>query len=377
MGNSQSFDAYGFSPEDIQILKKKFDNYQETKWNGLYRFMTGLKVETFQDFVKLSRTLTTGNAYDRQEFFLCSKMELTEFCVALVERAEKLLYHFPNSPKSSLHVYFGELITENQWDFVQLLSNSKHFKVLFQWVFKSELLNAPHLSLPEEMGAGLDEHSLITRDLFFLLDCAIEGDFPQKSWKLLYSVERDGKSWTIFQQRLAEAECCVIILKDKEGKIFGGFSPVPFVPNPKFFGDSRAFVFSSSRLYRATRFNENYTYYNHGQQTLPNGIGFGGQLHYFGWFLSSDFENGQSMAEPTSTTYGNPQLSKSNFFKLDGLEVWCIVERNKDSAEYKQSITQNAEAVAFLEMAGKTMYSHQIGAASTHGKDEDKKPKAD
>ena len=95
---------------------------------------------------------------------------------------------------------------------------------------------------------------------------------------------------------------------------------MPWIPCPSFFGNSEAFVFQGHptiRIYRPTRINDNFMYYNSGTKTLSNGIGFGGQMDYYGWFINDDFESGQSRAQPTSTTYGNPQLSKFTDFKID------------------------------------------------------------
>jgi hypothetical protein len=50
------------------------------------------------------------------------------------------------------------------------------------------------------------------------------------------------------------------------------------------------------------------------------GMGFGGQLRYFGLWLASDFQSGQSAAEPLCSTYQSPRLSKQQNFKLDEME---------------------------------------------------------
>lgn len=50
----------------------------------------------------------------------------------------------------------------------------------------------------------------------------------------------------------------------------------------------------------------------------------GGQHGYFGLWLDSDFGRGHSRARPTSTTYGNPQLSGDEDFTVDYVEVWAV-----------------------------------------------------
>ena len=50
----------------------------------------------------------------------------------------------------------------------------------------------------------------------------------------------------------------------------------------------------------------------------------GGQLDYFGLWLSQDYGTGHSKAKSHCTTYNSPQLSKSESFKVQTLEVWGV-----------------------------------------------------
>lgn len=54
--------------------------------------------------------------------------------------------------------------------------------------------------------------------------------------------------------------------------------------------------------------------------------GMGGQLNYFGLWLSGNFGQGHSMARPQCTTYGSPTLSSEEEFQVDTLEVWGVGE---------------------------------------------------
>jgi hypothetical protein len=49
----------------------------------------------------------------------------------------------------------------------------------------------------------------------------------------------------------------------------------------------------------------------------------GGQLEYFGLWLDENFGTGHCKGQP-STTYGNPQLSASENFHINELEVWGV-----------------------------------------------------
>ncbi len=76
----------------------------------------------------------------------------------------------------------------------------------------------------------------------------------------------------------------------------------------------------------------------------------GGQHSYFGLWLDSDFGNGHSRARPRCTTYGSPQLSGDEDFKLDTVEVWAV---GQPPEEQEQVRDRNVTVVnfVFLEFA--------------------------
>lgn len=100
-------------------------------------------------------------------------------------------------------------------------------------------------------------------------------------------------------------------------------------------------------VYSPTGYNDNYMYMQQSAQTMPNGIvsisvhiscihvlikkiilaqGMGGQLEYFGLWLSADYGKGHSKARPKCSTFGSPMLSSSEEFEIDLLEAWGVGE---------------------------------------------------
>ncbi|KAK3814156.1 MAG: TLD-domain-containing protein [Benniella sp.] len=157
----------------------------------------------------------------------------------------------------------------------------------------------------------------------------------------------------------------LVIMKDEDGYIFGAYADQDLEQRPKFYGTDRSFLFTirpKFRIYRPSGVNNNFQYLDFGTKTLPNGIGFGGQLRYFGLWLASDFQTGQSAAEPLCSTYQSPQLSKKQNFKLDDMEVWqvhpSLIER--DEAPKHSAMDTHPDAVALLEMANRKMYSKDV-----------------
>ncbi|KAG8012420.1 TLD domain-containing protein 1 [Nibea albiflora] len=133
-------------------------------------------------------------------------------------------------------------------------------------------------------------------------------------------------------------------------------------------GDSRCFLFTVSpslRVYTATGYNQHFMYLNQNQQTMPNGLGMGGQHHYFGLWLDSNFGCGHSRARPKCTTYGSPQLSGEEDFTIDSLEVWAVgkppePEEGEEGQGKKSILDMDPEVQAMMEMAGKTLHSQGL-----------------
>ncbi|KAK7114459.1 MTOR-associated protein MEAK7-like [Littorina saxatilis] len=188
----------------------------------------------------------------------------------------------------------------------------------------------------------------------------------QGEWRLLFSNALHGDSFSQLAKILEGRGPTLLVLQDREGSIFGGFASHPWNINPKFYGDERCWLFRLNPnfgVYLATGYNANFMYLNMNMQTLPNGLGMGGQLNYFGLWVEHTFNHGHSKAEPRCTTFGSPQLSKSAEFQVDILEVWLVGPQKKKDDDYdteeeervaqKSVLDKDPAAKAMLEMIGK------------------------
>ncbi|KAG0000107.1 hypothetical protein BGZ80_002673 [Entomortierella chlamydospora] len=183
--------------------------------------------------------------------------------------------------------------------------------------------------------------------------------------RLLFSSKTSGESFSTLMQKITFQGPTLVIMKDEDGYIFGAYADQDWEQKPNFYGSDRSFLFTIQpkfRIYRPSRVNNNFQYLDYGTKTLPNGIGFGGQLRYFGLWLESDFSTGQSAAEPLCSTFQSPSLSKKQDFKLDEMEVWQVhpstVER--DEGPKRSAMDAHPDAVALLEMANRKMYSKDV-----------------
>ncbi|TDH09047.1 hypothetical protein EPR50_G00082510 [Perca flavescens] len=187
-------------------------------------------------------------------------------------------------------------------------------------------------------------------------------------WRLVFSTRLHGESFTRMAAGLTKCGPTLLLIKDTKGHVFGGFASHAWEVKPHFQGDSRCFLFSvfpRLRVYTATGYNQHFMYFNQNQQTMPNGLGMGGQQYYFGLWLDSDFGRGHSRARPKCTTYGSPQLSGDEDFTLDSMEVWAVgkppePEEHEGGKGKKSILDMDPEVQAMMEMAGKTLHSQGL-----------------
>ncbi|EOA93162.1 TLD domain-containing protein KIAA1609-like protein, partial [Anas platyrhynchos] len=187
----------------------------------------------------------------------------------------------------------------------------------------------------------------------------------QHKWRLLFSSRLHGESFSQLCGHIVNKGPCIVILRDLDGYIFGGFASHSWEVKPQFQGDNRCFLFSvfpSLAVYTYTGYNDHYMYLNHNQQTMPNGLGMGGQHDYFGLWVDSDYGKGHSKAKPRCTTYNSPQLSAKENFTLDALEVWAVgdLPESTETKGKKSILDVDPEAQALLEMVGKSRQSEGL-----------------
>ncbi|XP_071957480.1 MTOR-associated protein MEAK7-like [Antedon mediterranea] len=185
-------------------------------------------------------------------------------------------------------------------------------------------------------------------------------------WRLVYAVDLHGASFSTLVKKISLQGPSILLVKDKEGHVFGGFASVNWKIGPSFIGSSECFLFSllpSMAIYESTSINEHYMYLNMDQETLPNGLGMGGQFSYFGLWLDQDFGIGHSKAQPRCTTYNSTQLSASEQYNVDMLEVWAVGDIPKVTIKEEQTcsiLDKDPEARALLDIIGKERKSEGL-----------------
>ncbi|KAG9135692.1 hypothetical protein Leryth_002420 [Lithospermum erythrorhizon] len=150
-----------------------------------------------------------------------------------------------------------------------------------------------------------------------------------EEWKLLYHSSLHGLSFNTFLGNISHKGPTILIIKDKEGHVYGGYASQAWERHGDFYGDMKSFLFQlfpKAAIFRPTGANHNIQWcaVNFSSDSIPNGIGFGGRVHHFGLFLSGNFDQGHSFA---CTTFGSPCLSKTNKIFPDTIECWGITPK--------------------------------------------------
>ncbi|XP_078435093.1 TLD-domain containing nucleolar protein [Wolffia australiana] len=180
----------------------------------------------------------------------------------------------------------------------------------------------PWLQYPKALKS---DNLLMTSEYAWLVGGLLPTD-ELKEWRLLYHSSLHGQSFNTFLGNVVDAECpTILVIKDKEGCIYGGYASQPWEKHSSFYGDMKCFLFQlvpRAAVFRPTGTNTNLQWcaVGYSSEAIPNGVGFGGRVDHFGLFLSSSFDQGYSFA---CSTFDSPSLSKSASFQPKVIECWA------------------------------------------------------
>lgn len=220
------------------------------------------------------------------------------------------------------------------------------------------LLPEPDLLVNTPQYSPLIDISQIT-----FINTTLPADYRDK-WRFLFSSQIHGESFSTLLGRIINQGSTIFIIEDSNGFMFGGFAPAEWTLSPKFVGDDTSFLFTlkpKMRSFSSTGYNDHFQYLNLHQQTMPNGLGMGGQFDFWGLWLDSDYGNGHS-SESCTTFKNYLQMSSDKNFKIKNLEVWGVGElpakdEDEEGSKQRSILDGNHETKAILELAGRKQYS--------------------
>ncbi|XP_057805337.1 LOW QUALITY PROTEIN: uncharacterized protein LOC131020504 [Salvia miltiorrhiza] len=180
----------------------------------------------------------------------------------------------------------------------------------------------PKLLIPDNIDRG---QILLTKEYAWHIGGALSQP-DLEEWKLLYHSGIHGQSFNTFLGHMIKAPT-LLVIKDKEGCIYGGYASQPWERHSDFYGDMKSFLFQlypKAAIFRPTGANHNLQWFAVGfsSETIPNGIGFGGKTNHLGLFISANFDQGHTFE---CTTFGSPSLSKATRIYPETIECWGVV----------------------------------------------------
>lgn len=190
-----------------------------------------------------------------------------------------------------------------------------------------------HVRMPRMMyGDRSPATCLLTPEFAWLLSSRL----PSKQsdvWELLFHSHKHGQSFNTFMGRVGGKGPTLVVVKGKQGQLFGGYASEPWLKNGKYYGNFSSFLFEllpKLAVYTPSGANQNFQYCGHNFASLPNGIGFGGQVGYWSLFIDGSFEHGMSHKGATYTNTGS--LSADTKFEVDVVECWLTQQPEEDAA---------------------------------------------
>eukprot|EP01122_Echinamoeba_exundans_P007366 TRINITY_DN224_c0_g1_i1.p1 TRINITY_DN224_c0_g1~~TRINITY_DN224_c0_g1_i1.p1 ORF type:complete len:1042 (-),score=192.97 TRINITY_DN224_c0_g1_i1:54-3179(-) len=141
------------------------------------------------------------------------------------------------------------------------------------------------------------------------------------NWKLKFSTELHGTSLITFFAKVKGESPTLIIIKDSDGYVFGGFASEAWEPKRGYFGTGECFLFSlepSLAVYTWTK-ADSYFMFARRDCIAMGGQGTSGRN---GFWLDSEFNFGTS---EVCKTFLNRRLSAAEEFKCTVVEVWSFV----------------------------------------------------
>ncbi|PVZ97794.1 hypothetical protein BB558_005164 [Smittium angustum] len=404
---------------NIKSIFEFYKLFQYENNSSIYRFVETLVLNAIsswsQSFPSLSKnenSIFFQNNTDSSFFYSITKKLVFEF-LQLIEAENNTFGEQSELTFEQNYIKWKDTLTKPTQigynDFSYWWRKSPKITTLFKQAFLNILLIGYQPSLVDlELITSLRKGSILcpsisNKNTIFkkarLMDpyigWFIQRELPRNSrheWQCIYSSASDGHSWNSFVKSIENIESILVLVsvnsnrkintgssivgayfdeklskfpswKGNKNSLLFSFNQVPFSDECSLNSDSSWEEFlKCAAVYHTSGINENYQYFNYGTSTLPNGLGMGGQLNYFGLWIDSSFSTGHSFS--TATFANSNPLTPSNEFTFESIEVYSVQKLldnekgfNQSTKNQKSAVSANPDAVALLEMANKTVYS--------------------
>ncbi|XP_024912883.1 nuclear receptor coactivator 7 isoform X3 [Cynoglossus semilaevis] len=151
------------------------------------------------------------------------------------------------------------------------------------------------------------------------LACRLPARVQGYHWRLAYSTVKHGTSLKTLYRNLSTVDSPVLlVIKDMDKRIFGGFSTHPFRMSEHHYGTGETFLYCFCPEVKVYRWTGENSYFVKGSIDSLQMGGGGGQL---GLWLDAELYRG---ASSRCATFNNQPLSTQQDFNIHSLEVWTF-----------------------------------------------------
>jgi LysM repeat protein len=176
---------------------------------------------------------------------------------------------------------------------------------------------------PDDLPQILGNAALLTSEMVWSLRGSLPFRFKYHDWKLTFSTSVHGTSLLTFYKHLENKAPTVLVVRDTDGHIFGGFASVAWHVSKSFFGTGESFLFSLIPNFAVYTWTGADDYYCIGRKEFL-AMGGGGASGRYGLWLDSELSAGTS---EVSKTFLNRRLSLNEEFTCSVVEVYSLVPK--------------------------------------------------
>lgn len=173
--------------------------------------------------------------------------------------------------------------------------------------------------LPQLLGSG----TLLPIEVVWAMRGHLPNRFKYHDWKLIFSTAMHGTSLLTYYKALEDKEPTLLVIRDTDGHIFGGFASQAWHISKHFFGTGESFLFSIHPTFAIYNWTGADDYYCIGKRDFL-AMGGGGTSGRYGLWLDSELSAGTS---EVCKTFLNRRLSLNEEFNCSLVEVYHIVPK--------------------------------------------------
>lgn len=173
--------------------------------------------------------------------------------------------------------------------------------------------------LPKLLGAG----TLLQEEVVWAMRSHIPIRYKYHDWKMIFSTAMHGTSLLTFYKQLDSKSPTILVIRDTDGHIFGGFASEPWHVSKTFFGTGESFLFSVVPTFAVYTWTGADDFYCIGKRDFL-AMGGGGASGRYGLWLDSELSAGTS---EVCKTFLNRRLSLNEEFNCSLVEVYHLVEK--------------------------------------------------